>query len=504
MSEQNQATILLVDDRDENRYIVSRMLRHAGFRVIEAATGQEGLNLVATNPDLILLDVKLPDILGYEVCRRIKANSVTASIPVLHISATFITNESKVQALDSGADAYLTQPVEPTVLIATVRSLLRLKNAEAVSRFSARQWQTTFDALAEGIGLLNLENRVVRCNRAMTELLGRGYSEIHGANCSKLLEEALGIQDTWLAKPAARQIKEVQARKKWFAITIDPIFSEEGAMSGRILVVADITDRKLAEEALRTTEKFAATGRLANSIAHEINNPLSAVMNLLYLLEREVGTPAAKQLLGTANEELNWVVRITKQTLAFNRDTTAQVNVPLTDLLDGVISLYAPQMSSQEVQVVRDFRFDGEVEAFPGELRQVFSNLIANALEAMPKDGRLTIRTRVARTGNAARSDSVWVLVADNGSGIPPAARKQIFEPFFTTKQLGGSGLGLWLSLGIVNKHGGKIRMRTSTRKGRSGTCFFVILPLTQSAEGGPSVSTEALEPGSWEDQRTA
>lgn len=504
MSEHNKATILLVDDRDENRYIICRILDHADFRVIEAGTGQEGLNRVAESPDLILLDVKLPDMLGYEVCRRLKANPATAGIPVLHLSATFITSESKVQALDSGADAYLTQPVEPTVLIATVRSLLRLKNAEAVSRFSARQWQTTFDALSEGIGLLNLEDRVVRCNRAMTELLGRPYSEINGSYCSRLLQDTLGIDGLWNRELPVRQTKEVQTGKKWFSITIDPIFGEEGALNGRILVVAEITDRKLTEEALRAAEKFAATGRLAHSIAHEINNPLSAVMNLLYLLGREAQTPAAKQFLASANQELDRVARITKQTLAFHRDTTDLVDVSLADLLDGVISLYAPQISSQQVRVLRDYRFCGAIKAFPGELRQVFSNLIANALEALPKGGHLTIRTRAVRGWNAHRAEGVRVAIADTGSGIPEADRKQIFEPFFTTKQLGGSGLGLWLSSGIVHKHGGEIRVRTSTRPGNSGSCFCVVLPLVQRGNGNSNSSLETLEPGSWPRKRTA
>ena len=500
MSE-HTATILLIDDRDENRYIVCRMLNHAGFRVIEASTGQEGLNLVAENPDLIVLDVKLPDMLGYEVCRRIKANPATAGIPVLHLSATFITSESKVQALESGADAYLTQPVEPTVLIATVRSLLRLKNAEAVSRFSARQWQTTFDALSEGIGLLNLENRLVRCNRAMTELLGRRYSDIHGAHYSRLLQDSLGIDALWPRELPDRQTKEVPAGKRWFSITIDPIFNEEGTLSGRILVVADITDRKLAEEALRTSEKLAATGRLAHSIAHEINNPLSAVMNLLYLIDRETQTPAAHKYLVTANEELARVARITKQTLAFHRDTAEVVEVELSDLLDGVMTLHAPQISSQRIRVVRDYRFAGVVRAFPGELRQLFSNLISNALEASPEGGTLTIRTRPARSWNSIRAEGVRVTVADTGIGIPERDRRQIFEPFFSTKQLGGSGLGLWLSLGIVHKHGGHIRVRTSTRPGHSGSCFSVFLPL-QSAGLRTKASFEALEGGL--KQRTA
>lgn len=474
MPEPATGTILLVDDREESRYIVGRMLREAGYRVIEAETGQEGLSRVAEHPDLIVLDVKLPDMLGYDVCRRLKSNPATSNIPILHLSATFITSESRVQALESGADAFLTQPVEPTVLIATVRSLLRLRNAEAISRFSARQWQTTFDALSEGIGLLSLEGRVIRCNRAMTELLRRSYSEIVGQNYSALLQEALQIREPWTEELPARQSKDVQSGKQWFSVTIDPIFSEEGALNGRILVVAEITDRKLAEETLRVTEKLAATGRLAHSIAHEINNPLSAVMNVLFLLDREPQSEAGKQYLRTAGEELSRVARITKQTLAFHRETAVPMQVSLSDLLEGVINLFGPQVASHSVHIEKDFRFPGTLEAFPGELQQVFSNLLANALEAVPKGGKIRLRTR--RVGPGVR-----VLICDNGSGIPENIRKNIFDAFFTTKQLKGSGLGLWLTMGIIHKHRGGIRLRSITRPGRSGTCFSIILPLRQS-----------------------
>ncbi len=501
MSEQQtKPAILVVDDRDENRYFVGRMLRQAGLRVIEAATGQECLDRVSENPDLIVLDVKLPDMLGYEVCRRLKANPLTSNIPILHLSATFVTSESKVQALDSGADAYLTLPVEPTVLVATIRSLLRLKNAEALSRFSARQWQSTFDALSEGIGLLNLDGRVIRCNRAMTDLLHRTYSEISGVHYSRLLQEALGVGELWQQELPARQINELQSGKRWFSITVDPVFNEEGALSGRILVVAETTDRKLAEEALRVTEKLAATGRLAHSIAHEINNPLCGVMNLLYLLRRELHTETGKRLLASANQELDRVARITRQTLAFHRDSTHPVEIQLAELLDGVITLYAPQISAQAVQVKRDYRFNDSIEGFPGELRQVFSNLISNALEALPAKGHLQVRTRSARSWSPQRIEGVRIAIFDNGIGIPEPVRKQMFDAFFTTKQLKGSGLGLWLALGIISKHGGQIRVRTSTRSGKSGSCFSVFLPLVQSTHdsnaSAQDTDAQSLFPG--------
>jgi two-component system, NtrC family, sensor kinase len=159
-------TILVVDDRPASRYPLVHALRRAGFEVMEASTGKEALELSSYLPAVIVLDVKLPDILGYEVCRRIKANANTNQILVLQLSAAFLSDKSKVHALESGADSFLTQPVEPNVLIATVRSLVRLHNAELNNRRLGEQWQTTFDALAEGVGLVDSSGILQRSNRA--------------------------------------------------------------------------------------------------------------------------------------------------------------------------------------------------------------------------------------------------------------------------------------------------------------------------------------------------
>ena len=175
-----KVTVLIVDDRAANRYTTAHALTRAGFEVIEAATGKEALELSRKFPTVIVLDVKLPDILGYEVCRRIKSNPQTRHIPVLQLSAAFLSNESKLYALESGADAYLIQPADPVVLVATVKSLVRLHRAESQAQLAAKQWQATFDALDEGVAILDSSSVVQRCNRAMTKLLDRSYGEIEG------------------------------------------------------------------------------------------------------------------------------------------------------------------------------------------------------------------------------------------------------------------------------------------------------------------------------------
>jgi len=259
MSEQ-RITILHVDDNEANRYATNRMLRHAGFNVIEAATGEAGLQSVAqAKPDLVILDVKLPDIDGFEVCRQIKTNPATTIIPVLHLSASFVESRDKAQGLDGGADAYLAQPVEPIELIATVKSLLRIRRAEEFALALAREWQSTFDAMNDGVCLLNQEGRLVRCNKAMTKLLSKPLSELVGCLHQELMATTLGCVDATsfirVQENHQRESWEVHSGSRWFSVTVDPVFDEEGAFIGAVSILADITDRTQAEKALRVSEE---------------------------------------------------------------------------------------------------------------------------------------------------------------------------------------------------------------------------------------------------------
>ncbi len=472
------ATILVVDDREENRYITSRTLRSADYLVVEACTGREALAKAAELPDLILLDIRLPDMTGFEVCKRIKANPNTRGIPVVHLSASFVTSESKVMSLEGGADSYLTQPVEPPVLLATVKALLRLRKAEALSRLSARQWQGTFDSLSEAIGLLDDQGRVQRCNRAMSELTRRRYSEIEGQSLSAIVAESLGIALPSSDNQSGRRRMEVESGdQRWFVISTDQIMDQDGHPSGTIFVVSDITDSKRTEEALKMSERLAATGRLAHSIAHEINNPLEAVGNLLYLIEQECSEAERKTYLTQATAELARVSRITKQTLAFYREATSPVNLDVGELVDSVLSLYGPQLASRKISIHRQYASGLTIPGLPSALQQAIANILSNAIEASNPGDKITVRVSRSRDWRSLRCEGVRVLIADQGRGIPFDLRKRVFDAFFTTKGTKGSGLGLWLSLGIFHKHGGHVHLRSSVVSGRSGTCFSIFLP---------------------------
>jgi PAS domain S-box-containing protein len=241
-------------------------------------------------------------------------------------------------------------------------------------------------------------------------------------------------------------------------------------------VVIDVSSRKMVEEALRRSEKLAATGQLAASIAHEINNPLAAVTNVLYILSTHPEMPSAlKDLMRTGERELERVIHITKQTLAFYRDVSKPVMTSVPGLIEEVLDVYGRKITEKSAQIEKRFDYAEEIRVFPGELRQVFSNLLLNALEAVPDSGRIVIRVR--RSTGPKQESGVRITVADNGPGIAPEHVSKIFEPFFTTKEAKGTGLGLWVSQGIVQKHRGSIRLRTNVAGNRNGTCVAVFIP---------------------------
>jgi two-component system, NtrC family, sensor kinase len=493
MTEPSTPRILLVDDNEQNRYVLSRILNRAGFKVDQCGSGREALEKVRALPDLVILDVKLPDISGYQVCRQIKGNPLTAGVTVLQISASFVSNESKVEALEGGADGYLTHPIDATVLIATIKSLLRLKQAETIFRQSAQQWQSTVDALPEYLVLLDTENKVVRCNRAFVELSGKPFSEVIGSDSAAILKQVLGSADFLGRQGGSRYVAEQQHETNWYRVTADSVMVGEERI-GSIVILTNLTERKLAEESLRNSEKLAATGRLAHTIAHEINNPLEALTNLLYLAAHTDEREGIQEYLRQATKELDRVAKITKQVLAFHRDTKTPVELDMHEMVQSVLALYVIQLSAKGIQLDYENTQPFHVHGFPGELRQVLANLIGNAIDASSERGRISLRIHHAEQDGV---PGIAFTIHDEGPGIPRAIRDRILEPFFTTKELRGTGLGLWLAKSIIVKHGGTLTFRSSCTPGHSGTCFRVFLPQEQPAQEQPESSSKEQDAGS-------
>ncbi len=240
-----------------------------------------------------------------------------------------------------------------------------------------------------------------------------------------------------------------------------------------------------AEIALRKSEKLALAGRLAASIAHEINNPLTAITNLHYLMARSESLHEMKELLAIADEELARVAEIAKQTLKFHRESSRST-VDLREIIESVLALYRARLRAVGIEVTTEFGPATAIEGFAGELRQIFANLVGNALDAMRNGGRLLIRVRPATQGGVA---GVRVIVADSGTGIPRGVRPLLFEPFVSTKGNTGTGLGLWVAAEIARHHEGSIRLKS---REQAGTVFAVFLPRTHTHTAEERISKSA------------
>jgi PAS domain S-box-containing protein len=257
------------------------------------------------------------------------------------------------------------------------------------------------------------------------------------------------------------------------------ILQRDGRKGQAVLEICrDITSQLQAEEALRRSEKLAAMGKMAGIVAHEINNPLEAIINLFYLVQKHPSLDAvARSYADMAERELSRVAHITKQTLAFYRESAQAIPVSIPELLDDLLEFQSRQLEKSKIAVDRQFRSSRLVQGFPAELKQVFLNLVGNAIEAMPEGGRLRVRV-CDSVGNDMRP-GVRIFVSDTGSGIKQEDANRLFEPFFSTKSTKGTGLGLWISKGIIRKYEGTIRFRSASVAKGNVTCFSVFLPAT-------------------------
>ena len=237
-----------------------------------------------------------------------------------------------------------------------------------------------------------------------------------------------------------------------------------------------LNDNKKAATALMQSEKLAAVGRMASSMAHEINNPLEAVTNLLFLARQHAAKPDVVGWLDQAEMELRRISVIANQTLRFHKQSTSPQAISCIDLYSTILNLYEARLRNRAIQVEKRKRANQPVECFEGDIRQVLSNLITNAIDAMPDGGRLLVRSREGTDWRTGRKGLVLTL-ADTGIGMSEATRRRIFEAFFSTKGIGGSGLGLWISADIMQRHNGRILIRSSQRKGGSGTVVALFLP---------------------------
>jgi PAS domain S-box-containing protein len=258
-------------------------------------------------------------------------------------------------------------------------------------------------------------------------------------------------------------------------------YDDAGGATSMAGFTLDVTERHQAQEALLQSEKLAIVGRLASSIAHEINNPLESVTNLLYLASGSDSLHAIKEHLGVADMELRRVAAITNQTLRFHRQSGRTREVTSSELFDGVLSIFQRRLENDGIEVVVQLRSKCSFRCLDGEIRQVLTNLVSNAIDAMRQGGCMIVRSRDGRRG-AVRG--VWLTIADTGSGMSAAVRDRVFEAFYSTKGINGTGLGLWISQEIVQRHGGTLILRTSNSTRNHGTVFSLFLPRDSPLDG--------------------
>jgi len=349
-----------------------------------------------------------------------------------------------------------------------------------------------------GFAFFDLRLRMVRVNQFLAKMnelpvsrhLGKAIEEIFAPSAAHRLRT--GIEQVFKDGNAVRDL-EVQSdepvsgpsrgateTRSWLA-NIYPVRTDAQTVRWVGVILVETTQRRRAEEALRKSEKLAATGRLAASIAHEINNPLEAVTNLLYLIRHGNLDQKSMQYAELAQDEVARMSEITQQMLRFYRQSTKPVLSNVSGLLDSVLALHQRRAAALQIQITRNYESDIELFCFAGEMRQLFNNLIANAIDAMtPGGGRLLLRVQHVRRHPRSGLAGVRVTVADTGAGMTSEVRRHIFEPFFTTKEDTGTGLGLWVSAEIIQKHKGVVTIRSRARCADGavgGTVFSLFFP---------------------------
>lgn len=361
---------------------------------------------------------------------------------------------------------------------------------------SRERFQITLNSLGDAVIATDAEGNVRYINPVAQQLTGwTDYMQARGRplrEVARFLEVRTGGTLTDPVEMVRRAQKVVSVSDPVLLVSRSgqeypaemnaaPIIDEAGEFTGAVVVFRDVTQRRQTEQTLQASDRLTQAGRLAATIAHEIRNPLDTVSNLLYLLrQKSYAEPDTKQYLDLASEELTRITQITGQLLTFHREAQSPVQVDMVKVLESVLTLYSPQIQMAGIRVTRRFETHRAVRGFPGELRQVFANLVSNAIHSMPNGGQLLLHVYESTLPPDETRRGVRITVLDNGTGIPPEVRRKLFAPFYTTKGEGGTGLGLWVTRGIIEKHEGTIHFLSSVRPRRSGTAFSVFLPFTQ------------------------
>ena len=499
MSGNREVSVLVVDDNAATRYATSHVLKSVGYSVVTAASGYEALDTAERErPDLIVLDINLPDIDGFQVCRQLRARPETRRTPITYLSATFVDDADKILGVDAGADGYLTHPVEPPVLIGTVRALLRARRAEDAVQESEARFKAVFDSAMNGIALLTEDLVFLDVNPAMSQMLERERDAIVGRHLSVFspndrhidiaeITAALNETGRWRGTAPLLSASGAHVELEWHV-------SRDSVGDARLAIVSDVTQRVAAEaerERLLALERLArAEAENANrlkddflaALSHELRTPLNAIVGFSRLLQRSPLIANDADALNRVNaiERNAWVqARLISDLLDVSRITAGKLELDRQRLspADAVAAALASLQGLSKLRgVTINADLDRDVETIwwdPSRFQQVVWNLVDNAVKFSANGG--VVEVHLTQTPNA-----VEFRVTDHGQGISPEFLPHVFERFrqeqsSARRGYGGLGLGLAIVHELVTAHGGMITV-SSGGEGQGAT-FLVRLP---------------------------
>jgi PAS domain S-box-containing protein len=485
------ALILAVDDESSGLYFRKLILEHAGHTVLSTTGVEEALQLFRSNPvDLVVTDHLLGRQTGVDMAGQMKREK--PAVPVILLSGTSSLPEPLLHA-----DAFLSKTEGPEQLLELVSELLHSRRRAEVIQIQGQAEKVPLqDLLAaivedtdDAVLSKNLDGTILTWNKAAERMYGYRPEEVIGKHVSILTpgrpEE---IDDIMERLRRGEKIEHFQTTRRTkngnildVSLTISPVRDAEGRIIGASAIARDITQTKRAEEALRNSERLAVAGRMAATIAHEINNPLEAVTNVLYLLARnDTLDKEARRHVKMAEEEVRRIGQITRSTLGLYRDRdTTPGPVDLPEMIESILVFYHRQIQTLGVKLDKRIDSPGKVVGVSGELRQVFANLIGNSIDALTSTGtKLLFHLYESVDWRNPVRRGTRVVILDDGPGMTAETKSNLFQPFYTTKGEKGTGLGLWVSHGILMKHGGSVHIKSRTGP-RHGTCFSVFLPNT-------------------------
>ncbi len=522
MTADDKVNILMVDDQPAKLLSYEVILAQLGENLMKATSASEALNLLLKNDvAVVLMDVSMPEVDGFELADVIRQHPRFQKTAIIFISGVHLSDSDRIQGYRSGAVDYISVPVIPEVLRAKVSvfvelyrktRMLEALNRELEQRVAERtdelrkseaQFRVRAELLeiaSEAIMVRDQEDLIQFWNAGAENLYGWRRDEVMGHNIHHLLHTVFPVP----REEIMRQLSEhgswqgnlVQKTKDGTELVIACRKTVNEENNAVLEVGRDITAELRAEEALRETEKLAAMGRVAGIIAHEVNNPLAAITNIFYLLRNHPSLDdEARRCADLAEQELQRVSHITRQTLSFYRESKQPITVVVPELLDEVLALQERTLQSSHIALRKRYLATCTVQGFPVELRQVFMNLIGNAIQAMPEGGVLGVDVRES-TDWTRQVRGTAISIVDTGAGIRPEDLRRLFQPFFSTKAAKGTGLGLWISKGIIQKYDGRITCRSLRRGSQCATCFRIFLPVSGpvSASAGPIGESNGLE----------